>query len=140
MTAKTLSVKDMLQNGMTEQDMFTELQKQIETAKEEIAKEEAAKQKVNDAKLAKTRRAAIKACHDHMVALGLIETELTSEEIDEVCESLKEAEDRLAAVLKYANLLHLDEPKKLERGKHATIDMDMDAVDDIISEFLDGLK
>ena len=135
MTANSLSVKDMLQKGMTEKEMYDALQEQIKEAKAEIAKEaeKKANAKAKEARVAETRKAAIRACYEHMVARGFIDDDLDDADIDEICESIKDAEDSIAM---YANIFYPKEdklkPKKLRRAE------DID-VDDVISNFLSKL-
>ena len=150
MTNKGFSVKDMIQEGVTEDQMITMLKKQIDDAKDEIAAEQERINKAKKAAAAKkkldpdvTRKNAMKACYEHMVALGLVEDNFTDEEIDELCDSLKEAEEHFASYQRILNLCKMiteDDDDEVKEPLSAKTNSKLADADSIIARFLEDLE
>lgn len=132
------SVKDMLKSGSTEEDLRKMFEEQLSAALKDVAaeKEKEKKAKEKKANLDETRKAAIKACYNHMVALGLADTSFTDEDIDDVCKTIEIAEEGLK---RYCNGMQaLKNIEKTINKKDSKTTNDIDA-DDIIEDFLKDL-
>ena len=145
MTDKSWSVKDALSKGASEDKLVEDLHRQIKEAKAEIAKENAAaaaKKKVDLDKVKKTREAAIRACYDYMVALGLVTDEFTETDFKEVSEYVSDMEKYIAGYWKIEDFLksYFEDDRGKNKSDKIKTDLYADEVDRIIDKFLDSLE
>ena len=121
------SLKDCLLAGATEEDLMKMLKDQIKEAKDEIAAEQKAKEEeVNKHKaVTEARTAMVVSLTKYLTALGLLEDELTEEEIADICEAIENLEKD--------NFFSFIPVKK--KSSRATETHDLD-IDNIIEEFL----
>ena len=143
-----MTVKDMIKNGTTEEQLMNMLKDQIKDAKTAIAAEEAKanKAKENEGKVAAARALAVDAVINYLDVLGVINKDtLDKEDMAEIDKSVKSLENEF---VKYHSLMNsltglfekMDKlPLKTSKApivKKSTEDLD---VDDIITSFLKSL-
>lgn len=156
MTANTeynKSIKEMLLEGATEDELLNILKNQINAAQTEIDEDNKAKAKEAEKAetVAATRKAATTAIINYLNALNLVPDELTEEEFNEIYEELdKEIEKYEKFFTRYNDLISilisantLKEEKKEEKHplkgfSNIKVSVDEDA-DDIIKNFIRDL-
>ena len=149
------SIKEMLLEGATEDELLNILKSQINAAQTEIDEDNKAKAKEAEKAetVAATRKAATIAIINYLNALNLVPDELTEEELNEIYEELeKEMEKYEKTFLRWngfiINMLADAESSKEEKKKeekyplkgfsNIKVSVDEDA-DDIIKNFIRDL-
>ena len=156
MTANTeynKSIKEMLLEGATEDELLNILKNQISAAQTEIDEDNKAKAKEAEKAetVAATRKSAIIAIINYLNALNLVPDELTEEELNEIYEELdKEIEKYEKFFTRYNDLISIlisantlkeekkEEKRPLKGFNNIKVSVDEDA-DDIIKNFIRDL-
>ena len=149
MNPQNCTVKDMLNNGFSPEQMLNNLQREIAEAQAQIDAEKRAAEAATKAKsdaeeaLIEARINVADALIDYVEALDVLPVEVIDEiETNDVVDLLIEVEDQIKAYAQIAGILGKLEASKPTRGKrtvvhHAVPPINID--DKIISDFLKSL-
>ena len=148
------SIKEMLLEGATEDELLNILKNQINAAQTEIDEDNKAKAKEAEKAetVAITRKSAITAIINYLNALNLVPDDLTEEELDEIYKELDKEMEKYEKVLSHWNgfiinmLANAGSPKgEKKEEKHPLKKLDSIKVsinedaDDIIKNFIRDL-
>lgn len=149
MNSQNCTVKDMLNNGFSPEQMLNNLQREIAEAQAQIDAEkraaEAATKTKSDAEeaLIEARINVADALIDYVEALDVLPVEVIDEiETNDVVDLLIEVEDQIKAYAQIAGILGKLEASKPTRGKRAVVHHAVPPInidDKIISDFLKSL-
>ena len=145
MNLQNCTVKDMLNNGFSPEQMFDSLQREIAEAQAQIDAEkkatEAATKAKNEEALIEARINIADALIDYVEALNVFPSEAIDKiTTNDVVELIIEVEDQFKAYTQIAGILSKLEASKPTRGKraiHAEPPINID--DKIIDDFLKSL-
>lgn len=142
MNPQNCTVKDMLNNGFSPEQMLNNLQREIAEAQAQIDAEKKAAEAATKAKreeaLIEARINIADALIDYIEALEIFPVEVMDETTTEdVVELLKELEDQIKA---YAKMINILGDLKKEQKKSTIVHPEMSIDDKIIYDFLKSLE
>ena len=94
----SMNVKEMIEAGINPEDLMKQLQNEIKMAQDEIAAEKKVTKKPSNDEIAEARSAVIESCIDYLTLIGVLEEEVSDEDIEELEEVLVEVEKEMEKV------------------------------------------
>ena len=94
----SMNVKEMIEAGINPEDLMKQLQNEIKMAQDEIAAEKKVTKKPSNDEIAEARSAIIESCIDYLTLIGVLEEEVSDEDIEELEEVLVEVEKEMEKV------------------------------------------
>lgn len=137
--SKNYTIKDLLNKGVTDEELFNMFQKELTSAKEEIDKENAAQKAKEDhqKKVDAARDELAKATYNYAITLGdntvSGSVNLSNEEALKLCEELS------ADLKKFESLFEKPLTKFFKRPEDIAASIPEKDLDKMISDFVDKL-
>jgi ATP-dependent protease HslVU (ClpYQ) peptidase subunit len=140
------TLSDALRQGASAETLREQFEAQLKAAQNEVAAEKKAQEEENEDEvtLDELREEAVCVILDYLTAVGVIpeDMDITDEDIDELIEAIKGAEEEFRMKMAFVRMLHdmahasEDEPKE-EKVKPAEKKADPD---EVLKRFLESLR
>jgi ATP-dependent protease HslVU (ClpYQ) peptidase subunit len=138
------TLSDALRQGASAETLREQFEAQLKAAQNEVAAEKKAQEKEDEVTLDELREEAVCVILDYLTAVGVIpeDMNITDEDIDELIEAIKGAEEEFRMKMAFVRMLHdmvnasEDEPKE-EKVKPAEKKADPD---EVLKRFLESLR
>jgi ATP-dependent protease HslVU (ClpYQ) peptidase subunit len=138
------TLSDALRQGASAETLREQFEAQLKAAQNEVAAEKKAQEKEDEVTLDELREEAVCVILDYLTAVGVIpeDMDITDEDIDELIEAIKGAEEEFRMKMAFVRMLHdmvnasEDEPKE-EKVKPAEKKADPD---EVLKRFLESLR
>lgn len=128
---QTMSLADALRGGESAEEIMKQFEDALNAAKRQVAAEQEKAKAKEDATLAATRADMVEAMLDYLVALGVIKSEVTDKDVEDLVSAIKSAEEDFRRTSKLLDAYKMFDKSTKGKGKK-------DA-DSIIEEFLKSL-